>query len=492
MDSTDDISQQLDDMLLDDLVDANKESNADTGTLTPGQFAYEERRSKIVDSELARLTEELGIEESTRMTAKSLFDQFANETGIDGLALEVLAAACLYTACKVEKIPLSPDDFTAVPQTGFTRVILLRRVKKISHTLGLDPSAFFDPHGYIDRYCDELGLNEEIKKNAHEVIGIADNAGIGGGKSPTGRAAAAIYNSVLDHGRNATQKDIAKVADVTEVTIRNRYQEQRDLLTEDSSHKPSNDSEFGTATPEQKPGADDTSKPTLPDKSPVAGQTELSRSDIATLLRYTAIKAKRAPRVSDINTYTGFSLKDVKNHFDSLAEARGASGVSKDDLSNEPLWTSDEPQTEVTPDELGQKIDENASITHRYSDATVSNPDKNTLLDEMNRLAEDKSRPTRTDIESRSPFSIEDYEETFGFWTDALEEAGYSVGGRSETITRSDVISCLQDVARQIDDRPKITDVNHYGSISGQSAYKYFDSWEEALKAANVAEGPPD
>jgi len=235
MDSTDDISQQLDDMLLDDLVDANKESNGGTGTLTPGQFVYEERRSKIVDSELARLSEELGIEESTRMTARSLFDQFANEEEIEGLAIEVLAAACLYTACKVEKIPLSPDDFTAVPQTAFTRVILLRRVKRISHTLGLDPRAFFDPHGYIDRYCDDLGLNEEIKKSAHEVIDIADNAGIGGGKSPTGRAAAAIYNAVLDHGRNATQEDIAKVADVSTVTIRHRYQEQRDLLTEGSN-----------------------------------------------------------------------------------------------------------------------------------------------------------------------------------------------------------------------------------------------------------------
>ena len=244
MDSTDDISQQLDDMLLDDLVDAEEELNdgAGAGTLTPGQTVYEERREEIVNSELARLAEELGIEESTRTTAKSLFDQFANKEEIYGHALEVLAAACLYTACKVESIPLSPDDFAAVPQTAYTRVILLRRVKEISHTLGLDPSAFFDPHGYIDRYCDELGLSEQTTERAHEVIDVADNAGIGGGKSPTGRAAAAIYNAVLDHDLKVTQSDIANVADVSEVTIRNRYREQRELLTEVTDYRPSGDS----------------------------------------------------------------------------------------------------------------------------------------------------------------------------------------------------------------------------------------------------------
>ena len=244
MESTDDINQQLDDILLDDLVDANNELSDATGAgnLTPGQAVYNERREDIVNSELARLAEELGIEESTKATAKSLFDQFVNKTEIGGNALEVLAAACLYTACKVESIPLSPDDFAAVPQTAFTRVVLLRRVKKISTTLGLDPSAFFDPHGYVDRYCDELGLNEQITERAHEVMEIADNAGIGGGKSPTGRAAAAIYNAVLDHGREATQSDIGNVADVSAVTIRNRYQEQRELLTEVSDYRPSNDS----------------------------------------------------------------------------------------------------------------------------------------------------------------------------------------------------------------------------------------------------------
>jgi len=247
MDPTDEINKQLDDMLLDDLVDAQEQLGgaSRTGNLTPSQAVYDDRRDKIVETELARIGEELGIGESTLTTAKTLFDQFASEGKQQGHALEILAAACLYTACKVEGIALSPDDFVAVPETAFTRVVLLRRVKKISSTLGLDPRAFIDPHGYVDRYCDELGLSENSTDRAHEVIDIADEAGISGGKSPTGLAAAAIYNAVIDHGRVATQSDIADVADVSEVTIRNRYQEQREVLQDQSSNDQNKNTSVG-------------------------------------------------------------------------------------------------------------------------------------------------------------------------------------------------------------------------------------------------------
>ena len=45
------------------------------------------------------------------------------------------------------------------------------------------------------------------------------------GKSPTGVAAAAIYIAAYLEGRNRTQREIADISSVTEVTIRNRYKE---------------------------------------------------------------------------------------------------------------------------------------------------------------------------------------------------------------------------------------------------------------------------
>ena len=45
------------------------------------------------------------------------------------------------------------------------------------------------------------------------------------GRGPTGLAAAVTYVASLLAGEHKTQREIAEVAKVTEVTIRNRYKE---------------------------------------------------------------------------------------------------------------------------------------------------------------------------------------------------------------------------------------------------------------------------
>jgi len=55
--------------------------------------------------------------------------------------------------------------------------------------------------------------------------------------APTGIAAAALYVSSLIHGEKRTQREVADVAGVTEVTIRNRYKELLDKLKLDREIK---------------------------------------------------------------------------------------------------------------------------------------------------------------------------------------------------------------------------------------------------------------
>jgi transcription initiation factor TFIIB len=45
------------------------------------------------------------------------------------------------------------------------------------------------------------------------------------GKGPTGVAAAAIYIACVLIGEKRTQREVADTTNITEVTIRNRYQE---------------------------------------------------------------------------------------------------------------------------------------------------------------------------------------------------------------------------------------------------------------------------
>ena len=67
-------------------------------------------------------------------------------------------------------------------------------------------------------------------KKEVEILEKAQKAELTSGRGPTGIAAAALYVAALMHGEKRTQREVADVAGVTEVTIRNRYKELLDKL----------------------------------------------------------------------------------------------------------------------------------------------------------------------------------------------------------------------------------------------------------------------
>ena len=87
-----------------------------------------------------------------------------------------------------------------------------------------------NPADYIARFASSLKLSAETQSNAIEILEQAQKAELTSGRGPTGIAAAALYVSALLHNRKRTQREVADVAGVTEVTIRNRYKELLDEL----------------------------------------------------------------------------------------------------------------------------------------------------------------------------------------------------------------------------------------------------------------------
>lgn len=187
-------------------------------------------RDDIIEDRIERLADDLEIPESTALLALSVYDEYQSERGdLAGTALENIAAASLYCACKVTSEPLDPTDFSEA-EPALERRILLRRSKKIATTVGLDPGGFVSAEQYVDRYCEELDLDSKTSDRAAEIVDELGETGIASGKSPSGWAGAAVYNACRDTGNEITQAEIADLANVTTVTIRNRYQEQRMVL----------------------------------------------------------------------------------------------------------------------------------------------------------------------------------------------------------------------------------------------------------------------
>ncbi|MDG5761651.1 transcription initiation factor IIB [Natronococcus sp. A-GB1] len=186
-----------------------------------------ERNLQFALSEIDRMSSALGVPRSTREVASVVYRRALNEDLIRGRSIEGVATGCLYAACRQEGIPRSLEEVADVSRVGKKEIG--RTYRYIAQELSLEMQPV-DPKEYIPRFCSQIGSGEEVQSKAREIIDTTAEQGLLSGKSPPGYAAAAIYAASLLCNEKKTQREIAEVAQVTEVTIRNRYQEQIEAM----------------------------------------------------------------------------------------------------------------------------------------------------------------------------------------------------------------------------------------------------------------------
>ncbi|WP_255196393.1 transcription initiation factor IIB [Halorarius litoreus] len=186
-----------------------------------------ERNLQFALSEIDRMSSALGVPRSVREVASVIYRRALKEDLIRGRSIEGVATSALYAACRQEGIPRSLDEVAEVARVEQKEIGRTYRYIAQELSLGLEP---VDPVQYVPRFCSELGLSEEVEQKTREIIQVTAEKGMLSGKSPTGYAAAAIYAASLLCNEKKTQREVADVAQVTEVTIRNRYQEQIEAL----------------------------------------------------------------------------------------------------------------------------------------------------------------------------------------------------------------------------------------------------------------------
>jgi transcription initiation factor TFIIB len=186
-----------------------------------------ERNLQFALSEIDRMASALGVPRSVREVASVIYRRALKEDLIRGRSIEGVATGALYAACRKEDIPRSLEEIADVSRVE--RKEIGRTYRYISHELGLEMRPV-DPKQYVPRFCSDLDLPEEVQNQAKTIIEETAEQGLLSGKSPTGYAAAAIYAASLLCNEKRTQREVAGVAQVTEVTIRNRYQEQIEAM----------------------------------------------------------------------------------------------------------------------------------------------------------------------------------------------------------------------------------------------------------------------
>ena len=186
-----------------------------------------ERNLKLALAELKRVSSFLKLPKSVEEEAARIYTLAVQRGLVRGRSMESVVAGALYAACRRHEVPRTLDELSEA--SGIEKKEIGRTYRFVTRELGLTilPS---NPADYIARFASALKLSAETQSKAIEILEQAQKIELTSGRGPTGIASAALYVSALIHGEKRTQREVADVAGVTEVTIRNRYKELLDEL----------------------------------------------------------------------------------------------------------------------------------------------------------------------------------------------------------------------------------------------------------------------
>ena len=173
-------------------------------------------------SEIERMACALKIPVDIREESSVLCRRIIKKELIRGRSIEALTSALLYIVCRQCKVPRTLEEISDVSRVELKKINRAYRFLLRELEIKLAPAS---PVDFVPRFCTLLYLDRGVQLRAIEIIKRADEAGLNDGRSPIGSAGAAIYIAAMLSGEHKSQKELADVTGVTEVTIRSRYKE---------------------------------------------------------------------------------------------------------------------------------------------------------------------------------------------------------------------------------------------------------------------------
>lgn len=181
-----------------------------------------DRNLSFAFSELQRIVSYLNLSKSIHERIARYYEEAVNKGLVRGRSIEAVIAALTYAVARQMGSPRTIDEI--VEASGVNKREIGRTYRYIARELKIRilPA---DPITYVPRFCTMLGLSDRVQAKAIEILKRAKKFDVTSGKGPTGVAAAAIYIASVLCGERRTQREVADICDITEVTIRNRYSE---------------------------------------------------------------------------------------------------------------------------------------------------------------------------------------------------------------------------------------------------------------------------
>ena len=186
-----------------------------------------ERNLRLAMAELRRVASFLNLPTVVRDESSRIYNFVLQRGLVRGRSMESVIAACVYAACRSYDIPRTLDEISNA--SDVERKEIGRTYRFIIRKLGIrvTPSS---PKDYISRFGSILHLSPKTLNESLKILKKAEISELTSGRGPAGIAAAALYVAALLNDEKKTQREVADVAGITEVTIRNRYKELLERL----------------------------------------------------------------------------------------------------------------------------------------------------------------------------------------------------------------------------------------------------------------------
>jgi len=181
-----------------------------------------ERNLAFALSEISKIANTLNLPKNILETASVIYRKAVKEHLIRGRSIQGVTSAAIYVACRQCGLARTLEEIAQASNINKKEVGRSYRflIKELNYFIPpLKPSQ------YITKFSNQLTMQGKVEEIAHKILTTARDLKLTSGRGPTGIAAAASYIASVLTGERKTQREIAEIAQVTEVTIRNRYKE---------------------------------------------------------------------------------------------------------------------------------------------------------------------------------------------------------------------------------------------------------------------------
>ena len=185
------------------------------------------RNLSIAMAELDRMATALHIQKNVKERAAVIYRKALKQDLIRGRSIDAFIAASIYAACRIMKVPRPLKTVSKASTRQHSEVSRTYRLllKEFNLKMPID-----DPMKFIPSIASKLKIRRDTEQAAIDVL-IRARAKRGlSGKDPRGIAAAALYMACLEKDDKRIQKEVARAAGTTEVTLRNRLRGLETIL----------------------------------------------------------------------------------------------------------------------------------------------------------------------------------------------------------------------------------------------------------------------